>query len=217
MATPYALRVHLVDPAVDAGVLAWIQAKSPGHLVVKHEADEDDPRPHWHALLWSEKKEQALRVDFKKANPGLVGNKGYSLTSIKKKTDEDPVQAYERYMCHGKHEGDSVVVVSAHGAHYTPQFFVEQNKLFYASRRTFRQKAEKKAQSTCVVNDLIKECQAAVVVSREEIARKLLSMYKRDRKPINVYHARNIVNAAWMILNGEEAEAELAREIAGRF
>lgn len=217
MATPYALRVHLVSDEVDSRVLAWIRTKSPGHLVVRHEADEDDARPHWHALLWSEKKDQALRADFKKANPGLVGNGGYSLTRIKKKTDEDPVEAYERYMCHGNHEGDPVVVVSAHGAKYVPEFFVEQNKLFYAKRRDFRQKAEKKQQTSCLVNELVKECQAAVVSTRDEIALKLVRLCVRTRRPLNTFYARNVVNTVWAILRGEEAERELAREIASRY
>lgn len=214
--TAYAFRYDLRDSQCDAGVLKWINEKSPGHLVIKHSPDEDTKRDHWHALIWSDKKEQALRVDFRKANPEVTGNKAYSLTVIKKKTDENPVEAYERYMCHGEFEGDAVKVISAQGAKYTEEFFKELNAAFWQNRKKYKKKGEERAEAPNAVNELLKIVNDAGIKDREEIALKLVRMCLHWRKPINTFYARNVVNTVWTLVNGEEAERELAREIAGK-
>lgn len=83
MCQPYALRVTLSGEAVDSLALSWIQAESPSHLVIKHCKDKDVSSDHWHALLWSPRKLQALRHAFKKAIPGLVNTGKYSLKEVK--------------------------------------------------------------------------------------------------------------------------------------
>lgn len=217
MVNPVAFRYDLRDPAGDAEVLQWINKVSPGHLVVKHSPDEDSKRDHWHALLWSDKQIPALRADFRKANPEVTGNKAYSLTEVKKKTEEDPVEAYERYMCHGEFEGDPVIVISAFGAKYTDEWFREKNKEFYQKRKEFKAKVAKRAEAPNTVNELLKEVNVTGIKDREEIALKLVKMSLHWRKPINTFYARNVVNTVWAIVNGQEAERELAREIAGKF
>lgn len=219
MAAPYAFRYTLVDEATDALVLKWIVAKSPGHVVVCHDADDDCNRVHWHALMWSDKKLDALRKDWIKAKPDAVGkgNAAYSLTDVKKKTEEDPVEAYERYICHGACEGDTVHVVSSQGLKYTKEWFAEQNKAYYAKQKEFRKKEAKQACALNMVNELLKVVQAAGMKERSDIALKLVRMLAAERRAINTFYARNVVNTVWVIVNGKEAEFELAREIAGRF
>lgn len=214
MSTPYALRVVVQSDDEMAAVKRWISDKSPGHLVIQHDADEDERRPHWHALLWSDKKDQALRVDFKKANPAFVGNKAYSLTPIVKKGDDDPVEAYERYMCHGNCDGDPVKVISAFGAKYTAEWFAAQNKAFYTKRKEFKRNEQKRSETKNMVNDLLKECQEAAVSDKLGIARKLVSMYVRESRPLNSYYAKGVVKTVWAKLNGAEAVDDLACELA---
>jgi len=217
MTTAYALRYTLRDTERDAEMLDWINNKSPGHLVVKHKADEDCNRDHWHALMWSNKKEDALRKEFKKKFPDIHGNTAYSLTQIKAKNEDDPVEAYERYMCHGEFAGDAVIVISAFGAKYTDSWFKEQNQAYYANQKEFKKHEKEKAEAPNTVNELLKVVSAAGIIDREEIAMKLVNMTLSWRKGLNTFYARNVVNTVWALVNGEEAKRELAREIAGKF
>jgi len=216
MAIPYALRYTLINTDTDANVLKWINEKSPGHLVIKHTADEDVPHDHWHALIWSDKKPEALRKDWSKSNPEVKGNKAYSLTEIKKKSDEDPVEAYERYMCHGKELGDPVNVVSAFGAKYTEEWFKEQNQLYYSKQKEFKKKEQKKSETKNLVNDLLKECEAAGLHERQDIVMKLVQMYKKERRPMNTYYMRQVSTAVWSIIRGKEADQLICEEIMSR-
>lgn len=216
MTSPYALRYTLINKDTDANVLKWINEKSPGHLVVRHEPDEDVNSDHWHALIWSDKKIDALRKDWSKANPEVRGNQAYSLTPITKKSDEDPIQAYERYMCHGKELGDPVNVVSAFGTKYTEEWFKEQNRLFYEKRKEFKKKEKKISETKNLVNDLLKECEAAGIADRQDIVMKLVQMYKKERRPMNTYYMRQVSTAVWSILRGKEADQQIVDEIMSR-
>ena len=167
-------------------------------------------------LIWSDKKEQALRVDFKKANPTLVGQGAYSLTEIKKKTDEDPVEAYERYMCHGKELGDPVNVVSAFGPKYTEEWFKEQNKAYYAKQKEFKKKEKKATETKNLVNDLLKECEASGLYERADIVMKLIQMYKKERRPMNTFYMRQVSTAVWAIIRGKDVDQAIMEEIMTR-
>lgn len=216
MTSPIAFRYTLVDAETDAKVLKWINDKSPGHLVIKHSADEDVPNDHWHALMWSDKKIPALRMDFRKNNPIITGNGAYSLTEIKKKTDDDPVEAYERYMCHGKELGDPVNVVSAFGAKYTESWFKDQNTAYYAKQKEFKKKENKKSETKSLVNDLLKEVEAAGLSDRRDIVNKLIQMYKKERRPMNTYYIRQVSTTVWSIIAGKSADELIADEVMSR-
>lgn len=213
MANPYAFRYTLSTEAVDNGVLKWINERSPGHLVIRHDADEEVKRDHWHALIWSDKKVPALRADFRKANPEVSGQGAYSLTEIKQTGEEDPVEMYERYMCHGKFDGDPVIVVSAHGAKYTPEWFREQNTAFYAARKEFKKKIEKRENSVNMVNELVQACDLAGIREKREIAGKLVDKYIAERRPLNTFFAKSVVNTVWGVLNKGEARDALVDDI----
>lgn len=209
MAYPYALRAVVLRDEDMQSLRSWIAEKSPGHLVVRHEGDSDEARPHWHALLWSDKKDQAFRLDFKKGNPAFVGNRSYSLTQVVKKKDDDPVAAYERYMCHGACEGDPVDVVMCHGLKYTPEWFQEQNRLYYAARREFAKKEKKAADTVSVVNEIEKICRSRGLSSREEIARAFIQYNVERSRPINLFYGKSVINTVSVKIGGRVAEDEL--------
>lgn len=194
MSIPYALRYALVSDEVDAKMLAWIRERSPGHLVVRHDADEDEQRVHWHALMWSDKKEQALRVDLKKANPGCIGNKGYSLTECKKKKDDDFVESYERYMCHANCEGDKVVIVSAHGIKYNQAWAQQQNAAFYAARKEYVKAQKKKQVGQTAVDELVDKCRGMGLSSRHDIVLQTIDWFADRGKGVDVFRVRATAN-----------------------
>lgn len=213
MATPYALRYTLIDAETDAGVLRWITQKSPGHLVIQHPADEDVQQDHWHALLWVNVKLDALRKNWSKLNPNVRGNQAYSLTEIKAKGEDDPVEAYERYMCHAACEGSRVHVVSSSGIKYTEEWFVEQNQAFYAKRKEYKATQAKKAEAPNLVNQLFETAFNAGLTDRRDIALALVRMYAKQRRPLNTFYARSVVNTVWVLVHGREAEQALVDEI----
>lgn len=209
----YKFRYTLVSEEADAVTLRWINARSPRHLVIKHGADEEVNRDHWHALVWSEKKLQALRVDFKKANPHVVGAAAYSLAELKDEGRGDPIETYERYMCHGQFAGDAVMVVSAVGTKYTEAWFKDQNTAFWQARKEYKKKVEKRQASGNTVNELVAECEAEGIRDRRGIALKLVRKFTAERRPLNTFYGKSVVNTVWCVLSTGEAELQLVDDM----
>lgn len=205
--TQYMLRTLCVEEAVDAAVLVWIRkaAGDRGYVVIKHNADKEDAVPHWHAWFTSDKKEQALRVDFKKNNEKHVGNGSYSL-KVCKNTDE-----YLRYMCHANGDGCEVDVIASYGVQFTPQWFVEQNRMFYQKQREFKKKYSKASVHT----SLYEVCKERGISTREGIVDVLMDLAE-DYESINVYRYRDVVNAVWLKLGGKTAREMIKDAILQR-
>lgn len=208
--TQYMLRTLCVNDEVDSGVLAWIKeaGKEAAYCVIKHNADDDDKSPHWHAWFSSPKKLPALRMDFKKNNKGHVGNGSYSLKECK---DTD---AYLRYMCHADGEGSQVNVITFHGIMFNDEYFKEQNLAFYEQRRKF-----KEANSNKDLYDVVlKACKDRHMFTRSQIVHEYLRTLKElGKKTCNVYHARSACNMIYLTLCGQEAQNELADAILAQF
>jgi hypothetical protein len=168
--------------------------------------------PHWHALLWHEKRINALREDFRRKNPAFVGNQAYSLAEL---PEGEAVTAYERYMCHGSFEGDTVQVIYANGLKYTNEWFAEQHLEFYRQQREYRKPQAKQARREDVITELEIECKTNSLTDRREIARTLIRMLKKQRKPIHVHYARSVVNIVWSLVNTGDSERALVDEIGG--
>lgn len=213
---PYKFRWTLKNEEADKAVLALCQKVSPGHLGVLHEADEEVERPHWHFILYWDKSPKRFRQLLKEAVPTAQGQSDYSFGEIKATKVYDSLEAataaYERYMCHGKCEGDAVLVVSAVGVKYTPEWFRDQNKAFYAVQKAFM--AERKKKELSLVEDMTEHCRSAGISGKTEIAVEYCKRMCKANKPTNVFHARGVVNTVWMNINGMEAIRTLAHEIA---
>jgi len=190
-------------------VLAWLREVSPEHcLVIEHDADADDSRPHWHALLFATGNAQALRVSLTRRVPSVKAN--YSL----KEMPTDAVQAYTRYMCHSSGRGDEVKLVYASLAQYTQSFLQSQNVAFWDARAAFKKdKGGKKADdllSTCIeharTHKLNTINQVADLVIEEHMARKM-TLY-----PV---HVKARVFTVWHAIGDTRARRELREEIMG--
>lgn len=194
------LRTDCQSPEVDAKVLAWIKARSPCHFVVQHNADKENDAPHWHAILWTERDAQSMRVTLLQAVPEL--KRKYSIGKVGD-TNEDH-ENYCRYMCHGDFEGDRVVIISAQApvhspaAMYTQAWAQDQNKRFYQTQRAFVHAAKDKNKP--VVEKLIEMCTGPT--SLEAITRKLVELYTKERRMMNIHNMRSQVRTAHCVLNG---------------
>ena len=52
-------------------MLAFVRRVSPCHFVVQHNADKESDAPHWHAIMWTQRDAQSVRVHLLKAVPEL--------------------------------------------------------------------------------------------------------------------------------------------------
>lgn len=203
MATAYALRVH-EGPGAEAA-LEFVK-QSGGHLVIRHEKDEDDPRPHWHALFWSALKVETLRARLVKAAPEVKGNKAYSLKVC------DNEEIYERYMCHATGEGERVEIVASEGLKYTQAWAQQQNKIWWSTRKEIAKSKAKNKPDT--VKDLLDRCKKQGYTEREQIAGECVQMFVDQDRPINIHYAKSVVNGVWAKLGGPRARSVLQELIS---
>lgn len=197
MSHPYALRVTLSNDAIDSTVLAWIKAESPSHLVIKHSKDKDVTSDHWHALLWSPRKLQALRHALKKANPDIVNNGMYSLKECKPGEEG----TYERYMCHADVDGGRVHIVSANGLKYTQAWAQEQNHLYYSVQREFVVAKKTGKDASSFHERFIVECEAQGLMDLRRIIALYCEMCLESKRPMNEYHMQASVNCRIFVID----------------
>jgi len=200
---PLKFRYTLRTPAEDADILSWLTASCPGHLLVRHEADAEVPRTHWHALLQSPVKMESLRATFRKV---YLGEKdGYSLGTVK--VGEENV--YERYMCHGASLGDRVVIVSAGGIKYTQAWAQDQNAAFYAAQTEFKARVKAKPKGS-TVEELLEECKALDLRTRRGVAVVLIKMFTRQRRAMIESYMKAVVTSVCVALEIEASADTLA-------
>lgn len=204
MATCYKFRYTLRTDVEDSATLAWLTSACPGHLVIRHDADAEVAHAHWHAILRSEKKCEALRQGFRRACPDAP-KAGYSLGVVK--AGEDHV--YERYMCHGASLGDRVVIVSAGGIKYTQSWAQDQNAAFYAAQTEFKARVKAKAKGS-TVQELLEECKAVDVRTRRGVAVVLIKMFTRQQRAMIESYMKAVVTSVCVALEIEASADTLA-------
>lgn len=188
MDSPVALRIFLgvVD---DEQLLRWVAATSPAHVVIRHDADKDDARPHLHMLLYGKGKKpmEYVRKKLKAEFPGLTGNGQYAMKIVDPATED----VYVRYMCHSSGRGDPVVVVSLQHSVYNRAMFVEMNKQFWDERAAFDGKSR-----TATVAETYRRCmEGGVQPTRANIARVAIDVVVETNRPVVVVYLRGVVNA----------------------
>lgn len=210
--TPFKLRVFLQTrkgESIDvSGVLDWIKAVSPQHsLVIQHDADDDDARPHYHALFFSDRPVQSLRVALLKAVPSVKVN--YSLQDM----PSSAVDSYTRYMCHAASRGDGVKIVYAALAKYTSAWAATQNRAFWDSRTAFKQDQSKKTE------DILSYCmeQAKTMKLRKvsDVGALLLDEYQSRKKTFHIAHMRHQILTIWHAVGGDLQKREVLQCILG--
>ena len=208
MTNSYKLRYTLRSAVEDAAVLAWLTATCPGHLVIRHDADAEVAHTHWHAIMHSDKKCEALRQGFRRACPDAP-KAGYSLGVIK--PGEDHV--YERYMCHGAALGDTVVIVSAGGIKYTQAWAQDQNAAFYAAQAEFKARIKAKPKGS-TIDELYEECMAVSACSRAHVVDVIIPMFARQRRAMVESYMKACVTTVCVMLGIESETRSLVRELA---
>lgn len=194
---------------IDVGsVVTWLREQSPDHLlVVQHDADNDDARPHYHALLFSDRPIQSLRVALLKAVPSVKAN--YSLQEM----PHDAVPQYLRYMCHGAGRGDEVKIVFASLAKYTPAWAQAENRAFWDARKAFKQDQSKKTED--ILSHCIEQAKTQGLRTYREVAGMVLDEYQARKKTFHVAHIRHQVLTIWHAVGGPAQKRDVIDFICG--
>lgn len=214
MAVPLKLRYTLCDvDEANAKVVAWVQKKSPSHVIIRHNADSEVSRPHWHALVYA-KNMEAFRTAFTKAFPDIRGNAMYSLGSV----NDGEEEIYVRYMCHSDGRGKPVDVVSLQHIAYTHDRLAELNELFYAEQDKFRERVkEKKVKKDkgSTVDEVAARIRATGrEATRHMIAQEVFNLLVEQRRPVMVPYCRGVVNAVCGVLGLAKASMNVVDAIA---
>lgn len=202
-----------VSAAKLAEALAWIAEVSPGHLVVREDADEEVAHPHYHCVLNSEKGESCLRKKFQEATGGFwKGNAMYSGPILDKKGNLEP------YACKGK-GADQAPQVIRKGGLYTDQeiarFHAQYWEVAAAARASKRQKSSN--MSRAKLADLVEEeCRKRRIIAREEIVDVAVDLAREHCSRIDTFHIRGVTNLVWLRLDPVVAKPNICAEILSR-
>lgn len=183
----YAVRYTLeADAARHESVLRWVKKESDGYLVVQHDADEEVSATHWHMLLRTNKKKNAVRESFRRALEGI------DKTMYSMKEGNGDVETYERYMCHGNGKGDVVKIIAAHGVKYTQEWAQEQNAAYWDARAEFKKNIKKKGKES-TIDELVSECRSQNVETVRGVVTQVYLLFKRQKRVFNEVYMSQVV------------------------
>ena len=195
-------------PEQDHAVKQWIQEVSPGHLLIKHSADEEISRDHWHALLTISITMHGLRKSFK--NKVNVSKDQYAMAEL----PSDAIQAYQRYMCHSTGKGALVEVVSACGALYTEQFFVDNNNEFWDTQEAFK-KAQKKRTNdkNGLIDEVLKICKDDGVDTPLGVATVITQLFTKQKRVFQLHYLKAVQIAVMFQLDHKDTKKYVLQQM----
>lgn len=202
MPTNYALRMDYSESQFDR-LRSWLEACNGRYLVV-YETGEGE-NPHVHVGFTSEKTLNALRVDLKRKFPELVGNGSYSL-----KEGDDNFDDYIIYMCKGDGEEEAPVVLMRHGLDFSDEKIEQYHERYWVNNAQIREsKRKRSAFGGTTVEQVEKICKEKGVRSKEDIAREYIRLYRDQRRAINVFQARAVVNTVSLLVCPDSREEDI--------
>lgn len=211
-----ALRYTLTSTEADAALAEWVRATSPCHLLVRHNADQEVRNPHWHAIMYTDRSPQSLRVAMTKAVPSTKNR--YSMKQVGE--TEDDHNKYVRYMCHGDDEETPPVIVSAQGSATHPAgwgtqaWARAQQTEFYSRRREYKQKQKDDGLSMLETCLLAAEQQNITAISA--ITDLVMEKYQEKRKMMDLRLMENVARSVWYTQNKQEAGDHIKKSLMNR-
>lgn len=209
----YALRVDVKSPDDLQTLSSWLSGVATVFFVVREDHGNNE---HFHVYLESETRLSSLRQSFKRKFPDHVGNDGYSM-----KECDGEIEQYHNYMCKGESEHGFPDVCLRHGMAYTDEWVEERHAAYWVKNQELARASEarkKLADYGNVVEKLELEAKRKGYTGRdrEELAKLYIRMYAGAKKPINVFHAKGVINTVAVLLDECNVDV-LASEIAARF
>lgn len=209
----YALRVDIKATADSELLSTWLSGVSTDFLVCREDHGGND---HFHVFLQSEAKLASLRQSFKRKFPNHIGNDGYSL-----KECDGEIEQYHNYMCKGPSEIQDPDICMRQGLLYTDEWVSERHDAYWVRNGELARAStarKKLADHGNVVEKMELEAKRKGYTGRdrEELAKLYIRMYAGAKKPINVFHAKGVINTVSVLLDEVNVDV-LASEIASRF
>lgn len=173
-----------------AEVVQRFLQKSEAYIVIRHDADEEVSRDHWHAWVRTTKTVETFRAQFKK-EVGEIAKEDYSIGTIKDGEDE----VYIRYMCHCAKRGDVVHLVCMQAVGYDQEKLQQLHEEFWIKRETFvRQK--KKGRSLNAVEQLLDYCKTnnVDIGSRRAVTGACFDMFEKQNRNMSFYYLESVIN-----------------------
>lgn len=189
----YALRIDSHLPSVKT----WAESQGYGGFAVREVA----AREHWHFLLTTCKTIKQVRSSFARCCPELIGNKGYSLTTVKE------LEKYIRYLCKGDSEGVTPEVAWTSGLTWTDEKFEEEHEAYWSANK----KMKKAKTSGSMIDWVIDECKRLEVrwEQREVIAKIYIRELGARSRPVNMFSIRSGLNSIQIALCPDDTAIDL--------
>lgn len=196
MANMYALRLH-VDCMGENGldILRELLIRNIDAYVMARENDAS--REHVQGWVCTDMRINTLRARIKRAFPGVVGNKGYSLSEVKDR------EAYRDYVLKGTPEEPADIVCSC-------SFDVCEGALRAAHRRYWSKHADRSKSKLGIVRETLEWAKSLCELPpRIEIARQVCGLIVGRNKPLMMHYVKGVVNAVSWSLDSREQEKML--------
>jgi len=182
---PLSLRTDTCFPEVKA----WVIAQGFGGFAVRETVVGENE--HWHWLLETEKKIQAVRTSLNRAIPDLKGNGKYSLTEVKE------LDKYEKYLCKGESEGTGCEVAWRNSLLYDETKVEALHAAYWEANK----KMKKRTHGSMIdfVVDAAKEAEVQYG-QREKLSKIYIRELGKRGKPINLFSIRSNLNSIQLAL-----------------
>lgn len=192
-----------MDGCDDWALPCYCEEDGGAYLVVHEVADSGS---HYHAVLHSTAKLEAIRIRFKRMFPNMVGNGMFSISVVK------DLAKYQRYLCKGTKD-TKPEVVGAYGVNYgSIEWQDEQHAAYWANNDELRRVADKASVIEAVTASCISD--AVSWNDRSKIAEIYIRELVRRDKPINVFSVRSSINLIQVKLcPTEDAIKDLANHV----
>jgi len=163
---------------------------------------EEAAHSHVHVYGRSTLKFKGFQSAVRRSFPEHIGNGGYSL----KECDAE-VYDYLKYICKGEGEGQYPDIICRQGLEYSDEKIVELHEAYWCTNAVLLENSKKRDNLKLkgnIVERIEKEAKQLGLLGhdREEVAKLYCKMYVDARKPVNVYHAKGVVNTVCALLSG---------------
>lgn len=165
-------------------LIEFLDQDGGSYLVVK---ELEDSNPHFHVVLHTRRKLQAVRMAFRRQFPELKGNGAYSISAVR------DVDKYHRYLMKGESSELQPNVIAANGVQYSNVLWQQAQHDEYWQVNQELQEAERKLPVAEVV---LKACKEVAVQwsNREKISELYIRELVVRDKPINLHSVRAAVS-----------------------
>lgn len=176
----------------------WLSKNCATYIVCRELAATN---PHLHIYGDTELQYKGLQTSFRRAFPLHIGNESYSLKKCDGNYDD-----YLKYICKGDSKLEQPDIICRQGIDFTDAWIVQQHASYWVTNDDLMKNAKKrdnlKFRGT-VVEQLEQACKEAKLDGhdRTAIAKLYVQKYVDARKPVNVFHAKGVVNTVCAILS----------------